>query len=171
MGQKLTGHNNRILNISIKNKNDAQCNCRESESCPMDGKCLQDNVIYQATVKYTDSNQGNIEESYIGLTSDSFKVRYRNHVKSFRNTDYRNETCLSKYIWRLKDEGTPYNISWKILDRATTFSPSTKRCNLCLKEKFFLLTKEQMCKLNTRNEFGNKCRHLRQLLICNTKIK
>ena len=108
-----------------------------------------------------------MSESYIGLTSDQFKVRYRNHTKSFRNIAYRNETCLSNYVWKLKDEGIQHNVTWKILDRGRTFSPSTQRCNLCLKEKYYLIMKEEMCKINSKNEFGNKCRHMRQLLTNN----
>ena len=147
------------------------CNCRASDLCPMGGKCLSENVIYQATVTHNNSNHEEVKESYIGLASDKFKLRYRNHTKSFRNPEYRNETCLSKHIWKLKDEGTPHTITWKILDQATTFSPSTGRCNLCLKEKYYLIFKGEMCKINTRIEFGSKCRHMNNLLVCNHKFK
>ena len=31
------------------------CNCRQKMSCPLDGKCLAEGVVYQATVKREDT--------------------------------------------------------------------------------------------------------------------
>ena len=55
-------HNKRILNLSehidetadntIDNKS---CNCRQKNTCPLNGNCLQSSVIYQATVKRNDN--------------------------------------------------------------------------------------------------------------------
>jgi hypothetical protein len=39
------------------------------------------------------------------MTANYFKERYRNHKKSFTNATYKNETELSKYIWKLKQSG------------------------------------------------------------------
>ena len=141
-----------MLNKEIKNNDTQNCNCRANETCPMDGKCLFDNIVYQAKVQHINAQQEQIEESYVGLTSDAFKVRYRINVKSFKNEKYSNETCLSTYILKLKKEGTQYTMRWKILDRANTFCTSTKQCNLCLKEKFYLITKGDMCKINTNSD-------------------
>ena len=55
-------------------------NCRAKPSCPLNGKCLTSNVVYQATVT---SEKGH--ETYISLTGDNFKNRYRNHTASFRD--------------------------------------------------------------------------------------
>ena len=60
-------------------------------------KCLQTNVVDQATVITATTT-----ESYIGLATN-FKDRYGNHMSSFRRTNRRNETELSKHIWTLKD--------------------------------------------------------------------
>ena len=46
------------------------------------GNCLQPSVIYQATVIRKDNNT---TETYIGLTENDFKTRYRNHTASFRH--------------------------------------------------------------------------------------
>ena len=43
---------------------------------------------------------------YIRLFDTSFKERYRNHTKDFRNQHYEKSTELSKYIWRLKNKGS-----------------------------------------------------------------
>ena len=58
----------------------------------MDGECLVNKVVYQATVKTKDT-----KETYIGLTANQFKARYRNHQMSFRHEKRRNETELRLY--------------------------------------------------------------------------
>jgi hypothetical protein len=40
------------------------------------------------------------EDLYIGITAGDFKTRYRNHTKSFRHEEYKNNTELSKYVWK-----------------------------------------------------------------------
>ncbi|KAL5015873.1 hypothetical protein ScPMuIL_005462 [Solemya velum] len=42
---------------------------------------------------------------------------------------------LSKYLWRLKEENTDFDPSWKIIKKAKGYSPTSKRCDLCLWEK------------------------------------
>ena len=63
------------------------CNRRDKPSCPLNGECLTLNVVYQETVASEKSH-----ETYIGLTGDNFKNRYRNHTSSFRDKNKRNAT-------------------------------------------------------------------------------
>ena len=128
------------------------CNCRVPDDCPLDGNCLQCSVVYKAQVTQTDTNEN---ESYIGMTGDTFKSRYLNHMKSIRNPKYKHETSLSSYVWKLKENGTNFKISWKVIDRGTVFNPTTNRCNLCLKEKYHLFFNPDNCKINDRNKFFN----------------
>ena len=44
------------------------CNCRQKNTCPLNGNCLQSSVIYQATVKRSDNNTS---ETYMNLTTGS----------------------------------------------------------------------------------------------------
>ena len=60
-----------------------------------------------ATVK-TETNTS----SYVGMTRNSLKTRYYNHLKCFNNKRYRNETKLSKYLWTLKEEEVEHTIVW-----------------------------------------------------------
>ena len=71
------------------------------------------------------------------LTSTEFKVRYRNHKKSFNKPTYSSDTELSKYVWDLKDncKKREYSIKWSILKRAAAYVPGGRRCNLCIEEK------------------------------------
>ena len=146
---------------SVDNKS---CNCRQKNSCPLNGNCLQSSVIYQATVKRNDNNTS---ETYIGLTDNAFKTRYRNHTASFRHTKHRNSTELCKHVWSLKDSNIDYSISWSIISSSSSYNSSSKRCNLCLKEKFLIICRPNLSSLNKRNELVSFCRHRNKALLRN----
>ena len=103
---KITNHNKAILANSSRTNNDEinQCNCRNKSECPLDGYCLTNNVIYQATVVLDKST-----ETYIGLTENHFKTRYRNHLASFKDKN-KNATHLSRYIWTLNEKNIDYDL-------------------------------------------------------------
>ena len=98
-------------------------------------------------------------QTYIGMTDTKFKTRYRNHKQSFERDRYEGQTELSKYIWSLKRSSIPFHISWEIVDRATSYSPITKRCNLCILEKYYILRHKERASLNKRSELASNCRH------------
>ena len=50
------------------------CNCRKKSDCPLEGKCLQTNVIYEATVTTLITTK-----TYEGLATN-FKEHYRNII-------------------------------------------------------------------------------------------
>ena len=138
------------------------CNCRKKEECPLSGQCLKSNLVYQAEVRC----QGK-RETYVGLTSTDFKTRHRNHKNSFNDPKKKLSTELSKYIWDIKDKGNNFEIHWKILCHAKPYSNITKRCNLCLAEKYFIICKPEAASLNKRSELISKCRHQAKFLIGN----
>ena len=112
-------------------------------------------------------HDNNKEETYVGLTENTFKTRYDGHTCSFRDKSKRYSTALSNYIRTLKDSNTDYTIRWKIVDRGRAYSPSTKICNLCLKEKYIIICKPQMASLNSRNELKTECRHRKNIYCTN----
>ena len=63
----------------------------------------------------------------------------------------------SKIIW--------YRVKWKIIDRASPYNPITKRCNLCNKERFYIMYKRNMATLNKRKEVYTVCRHRLKTLL------
>ena len=96
---------------------------------------------------------------YIGLCT-RFKERYNNHTQSFRKEEYETKTELSKYIWQLKRENKPYTIKWKIMQNTPGYSNISKRCHLCLAEKYQICNfKDRNRLLNQKNELISKCRH------------
>ena len=68
------------------------------------------------------------------MTSNTFKERFRNYIKSFNHKKYSNETELSKYVWHLKENNTDYPIKWSIIKNSISFTRGSKGCNLCLEE-------------------------------------
>ena len=132
------------------------CNCQKSETCPLQGKCLSSNLIYQAEVTTTDNGTAN---KYIGMTANSFKTRYNNHMKSCRNAKYSKETALSNHISDLKSENREYVVKWSILKHAKAHTSGGRRCNLCLEEKAAIMRADPKTLLNKRTEIISKCRH------------
>ena len=130
------------------------CKCTKEE-CPVQGKCTQTAVIYNATVEREDG----ITDTYIGLSEPQFKKRYKNHISNFNTRNPNNASCLSKYIWRLQDQNIGYSIKWNIVSRAQPFNPVTGICNLCIREKYFILFKPEMATINKRDEVAGPCRH------------
>ena len=166
----ISTHNKKILSQDTATPGPTQqqertCNCRKKPECPLEGKCLQANVVYQASVTTEATN-----ESYVGLATN-FKDRYRNHMTSFRHANRRNETELSKYIWTLKDARKPFRVQWKVLATCKPYDNVSKKCNLCLKEKFFIICRNDLCTLNKRNELASSCPHRNRFTLKNFKIR
>ena len=158
MDRVINAHNSKI---KYKQQSyEEKCNCRNKQDCPLPEKCTSNNLIYEAKVATTHETK-----YYIGLTSTTFKSRYNNHKASFTDNRKKNNTELSKYIWKLKEDGTSYTITWKILKHARPYSPKTNRCNLCLWEKFYIITANKDDILNSRTELISTCKHRRKFLL------
>ena len=166
MKQIISGHNRAILSKHSTNNNDNNnCNCRNPTQCPLNNQCLTKSIVYQAIV--TNTNTGK-EETYVGLSENTFKTRFTQHKASFNNNNKRNSTKLSQHIWNLKDNSNTYTLKWKILSQCTPYSPNSKKCNLCIKEKYFIICRPKMSSLNNRNELATECRHRKKYLLGNT---
>ena len=121
MKSVISSHNKYVLsNFNSPTQQPDTCNCRKKPDCPLEGKCLQSNVIYQATVTTATTT-----ETYVGLATN-FKERYRNHQSSFRRSNRRNETELSKYIWTLQDSMKPFQIKCKVLKNVNPIATLAK---------------------------------------------
>ena len=157
----IKSHNQGIIYPRVRGQD--SCNCRSRASCPLDGKCQAKGIIYNAEVT---TDKGDVK-NYIGLTDNSFKVRYTNHKSSFTHRGQINSTQLSKHIWKIKDNNMPYNINWSILSRAPSYSNTSNRCQLCLTEKLHIITANKSKLLNRRSELVSGCRHQRNFILGN----
>ena len=158
MSQIIAGHNAKVL--KQEEQNQRECSCPKTKTCPLDKKCLTKNLVYQATV--TIPNQE--PKKYVGLTSSDFKARLAVHEQTFRDPKA-SQTSLSKFIRELNGRGKAHQITWKLIDRGKPFSPISGVCQLCLKEKFYILYKPEMATLNGRNEIFNSCSHKKSKLL------
>ena len=145
-----------------EDQNTRMCHCCNKNDCPLKGECLQNEIVYQTTVASKEKT-----ETYVGLTATEFKARWRNHQMSFKHENRRNDTELSKYLWKLKEKKVEFTISWKIPPKVRAFTNLTKRCNLCITEKLFIICYPQTATLQTlnkRNQLVSSCRHRRKFL-------
>ena len=180
MKKIISSHNAKVMRKSEPTPADRTCNCRTKANCPLDGKCLVNNLVYQATLTPTPTPPNNptinppqpIDQTplyYIGLTSTTFKERLGNHKKSFNHRKYSQDTCLSKKIWQLRDEeGLECEVKWKLIERAQPFSPISGECALCTLEKYYILFKPELATINKRNEVNNHCFHKLPVLLDKT---
>ena len=166
MAQAISRHNKKVLKADQLMDQQPGCSCGDPSTCPVQGKCKTEGVVYEACVKETIS--GN-KETYTGLTSRKFKTRFNEHNLDMNNPGGRIKSKLSSHIWSLKDKGISYEVTWRLLDKAPSFNPTTKKCRLCLKEKYFIMYRRDSSSLNKRSEVFNTCRHRKQELLMNVK--
>ena len=112
-------HNARVLK-NQEHSEKRSCNCRGKDNCPLDGKCLHKCIVYQANV-ITTINVRNILEYF------EFKLCYNNHTMSFRHKKHVNNTELSKYLWKLNEENTDYNLQWSIKAYGSLYKCGTRK--------------------------------------------
>ena len=82
----IDGHNKSTLQKKIVPSKTR--NCRKPADCPLAGNCLKESVVYQATVATEDNRP---DQTYVGLTENSFKTRFTNQKASF------NHPCKTQY--------------------------------------------------------------------------
>ena len=152
-------HNSKILRKD-QDKIQRSCNCRIKESCPLNGKCLHQCMVYKAEV-----TTNTTYKEYYGTSEGEFKSRYNNHTQSFRHISHINDTELSKYLWRLKANGTDYHLKWSVKSHASRYKCGTRRCDLCLTEKMIIALADPKVLLNKRTELISKCRHRNKFIL------
>ena len=73
------------MNKVAQDESMKMCNCRKPSECPLEGRCLEQCLIYKATVS---SN---------GSTGQSFKSRYTAHKSSFKKQQQSSETLTNVF--------------------------------------------------------------------------
>ena len=163
MGSIISSHNKHILN---SNNTEYGCNCNNRDECPLENERLTPRIVYRADV----TNKKTDEHNYCyGISDAPFKERYENHKTSIRHRSHLNASDLSKYYWKLVDNGAVPTIKFSIAKRVkgNTF---INNCNLCLSEKAFIIRNlDDVNMLNKRSEFISKCRHINKRLLNRVK--
>ena len=103
----ISSHNKNMLAqdsaTAAQTQQQRMCNCRNMPECPLQGSCMQENVVYQATVDTETTT-----ENYVGLASN-FKEQYRNHRTSFRHQNKRNDTAQNG-LYKGPSSGRPQSV-------------------------------------------------------------
>ena len=159
IGKIISGHNIKIIKGEEATP---PCNCTLYD-CVVDGKCQEKGVIYQCQVKQTENGA---TETYVGLTENSFKDRLTKHRRSINVQGY-HKNSFSNYIWYLKRKNIKFELSWRILAKAKPFSTTSKSCELCTREIYFIMFEKKMSSLNKKHEFFGFCLHKSKYLIKN----
>lgn len=82
----ISSHNCRILknyHNNVTQTSDPTCSCRNKDLCPIGGKCMYKNVVYEATI-FPEENR-NEKKRYIGISAGDWKQRLYSHRHSFRH--------------------------------------------------------------------------------------
>ena len=163
MSQNLNQHNNKVR--KGREQPSGGCNGhRGGKQCPLPGNCMARGVVYGAEVTNTSTGE---KETYTGLTEGTMRDRIAKHEGNCRHR-HQPGTRLSSHVWKLKDQGSPYTISWAILSRASSYNPTSRMCRLCLKEKFLIMFAPATASLNKRSEIFSSCRHRQGKLLDKT---
>ena len=89
---------------------------QRSGQLSLNGKCLHECIVYQANLV-----TNNECKEYFEIAEGEFKLRYNNHIMSFRHKKCVNDTELLKYLWKLKEENIDYNLQWSIKAYASPY--------------------------------------------------
>ena len=157
---EIAAHNRKIRSSTTELPAKKLCNCRsKGDPCPLDGKCQLSNLVYSADIQSCDSDH----KIYLGTTGTTFKERYANHKSSFRHKKKQYSTELSKYYWKLKDEGKNPSIKWSVVRRIKCNFDVRSGCSLCSTERYELARANKDKLLNVRNERKRICPHYASL--------
>ena len=90
----IKSHNNRILSEKTT-QDQPKCDCRQKDTCPLEGNYLDKELIYQCNLKEDTTSD---KVSYNGLTENTFKNCFYKHHNSFKYESKENSTELFKHF-------------------------------------------------------------------------
>ena len=136
---------------------------RKKHECPLDGKCRAKDIIDKCIALV----DGYPNKAYLGTAKGDFKQRFYNHRTSFDR--HSTDTTLFKYVWETKEKlKIMPPLKWSIIKSVPAYSNISKKCQLCLQEKFETLNYPNPNELlNKRSELISKCRRVNKFLLSN----
>ena len=113
----INNHDMNILHQINKIKDD--CIYRNKKYCPLGGKCLFPNIVYQEEI--TSSQPNHTVKNYFRVAENPSKI---NHTKSCNHENYANDTELLKDCWEIKSSNFIRNISRSNLRKCLPYNLS-----------------------------------------------
>ena len=93
---------------------------------------------------------------------ESAKVLLKNVTQIIKNPSMRKRTRtilkLSTEYWKVANKKLHPRISWSIKGNYKSYNPNSKRCSLCLHEKFEIVNDPEEILLNKHSEVISQCR-------------
>ena len=93
----INNHNMKVLNNTVEIEE--SCNCRKKNNCPLDGKCLTPNIIYEAQIALNQLNykQKQILNTGLAATQNHSTLNAMKTTQNYlKNTGPENATILHK---------------------------------------------------------------------------
>ena len=160
MKARINQHNKKILRERKDQQltsNQKTCSCTKNVVCPMNGNCLDKDVLYAGQIT-SDLPNYKLKE-YKGICSTTWKERFANHKKAFKNDVYQTDSELAMEVWRIKRKDSQYEIKWHKVRNFPSYNPEEKKCSLCMNEKLEIAQYKGDNLLNKRNEIISRCLH------------
>ena len=127
------------------------CNCINIPQCPLQQKCLSNNILYQANITPIGENS----ETRVYYET-KFKLKFENHKKSFNHRNCKSDTELSNEFWKISGKKRSANITWEILGRHQAYNLTSIRFSLCLNVKLKIALHRNNNMVNKRTEILKK---------------
>ena len=102
MGQIIKSHNAKML--SNKKQVNHPCNCQIKRDCPLNGKCMRENIVYLAQVSITENNQPTPAPIPDRPNPERYQLRNRNSETTNNNESNGN---ITQEIHRQSTQNTP----------------------------------------------------------------
>ena len=167
MWSMIKSHKKKVISKDVKES--TSCNCRVKPECPLNGQCQVTDIRYKCTV----SSAEKPNKVYLGTAGGNFKKQFYNHRNSFNNETSAGDATLSKYIWELKEtSNSSPALVWSIAKKVPPYSNISKRCLLCLHEKFKRINyprPEEL--LNKRSQLISRYQHANKFFLRHYKTK
>ena len=125
----------------------------------------EQNSYFRAEINCQQKTQATLQSAnqpskiYYGCGETEYKTRFNNHKQSFKDSDERCATVLSRAVWRVKDRGEEPQITWNIHARAPAYQGGSKLWQLCTAKKLEIIRAESTSLPNKQSEITGKCRH------------
>ena len=168
MKNMINRHNKKIINPP-KDDIARTCNCIRKHQCPLNEKCIINNVLYKASITPNEENPKT--KIYYGVCETAFKRRYANHKKAFNKIKCQTDTELSNEYWNVISANKTSSVSWEFLGTHKSYNQSFKRCLLCLNKKLAIALPKEFNMLNKGPEIMSKCRHKNKYMLASYDSK
>ena len=143
------------------NQNTRKYNCINKNTCPLNGNCFLENILYIVTIK---SDKKNCQLRIFIVKTHSKNDKQT--IKDLSNINrYKNDTKLSVEYWNLKAGNSKRKVTLAVKKPFRAYNPQSKRSSLYLNDKFEILEDKENNLLNKKSEAISKCRHQNKYML------